>query len=190
MNPLAFALKPLGWALRRRRAGDVQSIFRHPAWQGPETLELTTPAFQNNTEIPDRHCSLDLGPNLSPEFHWKGIPAETQSLVLIMEDCDVPFAEPGIHMVAVFSPEITEFAEGRLSPDGPEVRFVPGRRGRTGYFGPRPFPGHGVHHYRLGLFALDTRLPADRSWSDLAELSPDAQGHVLARGVLQGWKRG
>ena len=56
--------------------------------------------------------------------------------------------------------------------------------GNRGYAGPRPIPGHGPHHYRFHVFALDQPL-ADTVTRAKALLAA-MKGHVLARGVLTG----
>jgi phosphatidylethanolamine-binding protein (PEBP) family uncharacterized protein len=55
---------------------------------------------------------------------------------------------------------------------------------KTGYAGPRPIPGHGPHHYRFHLLALDRSIP-DSAVTVKAVLAV-AAGHVLARGTLTG----
>jgi phosphatidylethanolamine-binding protein (PEBP) family uncharacterized protein len=50
--------------------------------------------------------------------------------------------------------------------------------------GPRPIPGHGPHHYRFHVFALDRAIP-DGVTTAKALLAGMA-GHVLARGALTG----
>jgi phosphatidylethanolamine-binding protein (PEBP) family uncharacterized protein len=50
--------------------------------------------------------------------------------------------------------------------------------------GPRPIRGHGPHHYRFLVFALDQRVPDDVA--DHGALLSAIAGHVLARGVLTG----
>ena len=53
-----------------------------------ENLEVSSPAFQTRGMIPSRFtCD---GENLSPPIAWGKVPAGTQSLVLIMEDPDIP----------------------------------------------------------------------------------------------------
>jgi Raf kinase inhibitor-like YbhB/YbcL family protein len=51
-------------------------------------LELTSPAFRNGGEIPVRYgCE---GEDISPALAWRGAPAGTHSLVLIVDDPDAP----------------------------------------------------------------------------------------------------
>lgn len=84
-------------------------------------------------------------------------------------------------MAAFFSPGTTHITEGELTPDNTRFTYLPERRGRTGYQGPRPLPGHGVHHYHFHLYALDTRIDTTAA-TDLVPLLPQCAGHVLASG--------
>jgi Raf kinase inhibitor-like YbhB/YbcL family protein len=57
--------------------------------------------------------------------------------------------------------------------------------GRTGYDGPAPPKGHGVHHYHFKLYALDAALnaPAGIEKDALLKLMT---GHVIAEGEVIG----
>ncbi|WP_275411831.1 YbhB/YbcL family Raf kinase inhibitor-like protein [Winogradskya humida] len=141
--------------------------------------------------MPDRHCSLDLGPNIAPALAWSGIPAGTAQLLFILEDIDVPMTHPGLHTIALLDPATTPgLAEGDLTPDNKAIRYAPCVRGRTGYLGPRPLPGHGLHHYGFHLYALSTPVPADHPLTGLPDVLTAVSGHVLAAAFLEGIKRG
>jgi phosphatidylethanolamine-binding protein (PEBP) family uncharacterized protein len=73
-------------------------------------------------------------------------------------------------------------------PGHPSIRFIPARRGRKGYFGPRPLPRHGLHRYGFHLYALDHALPDPLTGLD--DVLAAAAGHVLADGFLEGVKKG
>jgi phosphatidylethanolamine-binding protein (PEBP) family uncharacterized protein len=188
MNPLARLFTPLGWMLRNRRPDESLSVRHSPALSAPRTIELTSTAFAPGGTIPDRNCSLDLGPNLSPALSWTGVPDGTRQLLFILEDIDVPMSHPALHTIALFDPTLTALAEGAMKPDHPAIRFLPATRGRTGYFGPRPLPGHGVHRYGFHLYALDRPL-AD-PLNSIDDVLAAAAGHVLADGFLEGVKKG
>ena len=53
-----------------------------------------------------------------------------------------------------------------------------------GYVGPAPIAGHGPHHYRFVVLALDTRVPDEVA--DHNALLAASAGHVVARGDLTG----
>lgn len=116
------------------------------------------------------------------------MPAGT--ILLIMEDIDVPKSRPSIHLIALFAPETDGFAEGELTPDNPRIRYVPTHRGRIGYIGPRALPGHGLHHYGFHLYALDQTIPNATAIAGLDELLQLIDGHVIAQGFLEGVQSG
>ncbi|MCO5999442.1 MFS transporter [Actinoallomurus rhizosphaericola] len=187
---LALLLTPLGLLLRRKRAGTEHSVRNAPELAAPRTFELTSPSFDHGGTIPLRHATMDLGPNLSPELRWAGLPEGTAQLLLVMEDIDVPMARPGVHLAALLPPDPAYVEEGALAPDNPRVRYLPDHRGRTGYHGPRPLPGHGVHRYGFHLFALDEVMPENATDADLQRLLPHVEGHILAGAFLEGILRG
>src|SRR5437870_583137 len=52
------------------------------------TLQITSTAFSANESIPSKYtCD---GASINPPLAFSGIPAKTQSLVLIIDDPDVP----------------------------------------------------------------------------------------------------
>ena len=57
--------------------------------------------------------------------------------------------------------------------------------GGTGYGGPMPPEGHGVHHYHFKVYALDSELEAEAGLSK-ARLLEEMEGHVLDEGELIG----
>ena len=57
--------------------------------------------------------------------------------------------------------------------------------GRPGYGGPMPPPGHGTHHYRFRLYALDAKLSLNPGMTK-KELLAAMEGHVVAQGELVG----
>lgn len=65
----------------------LQAIFRQFK-QTTSPLQITSPAFANNTPIPLKY-SLD-GENLRPELDISNIPTSASSLAAIVEDPDAP----------------------------------------------------------------------------------------------------
>jgi phosphatidylethanolamine-binding protein (PEBP) family uncharacterized protein len=190
MSVLATVVTPLGRLLRNKRADESRSVRHAPALAASRTIDLSAPAFGPGGVIPDRHCSMDLGPNISPELRWTGVPAGAAQLLLIMEDIDVPMSRPALHLIALLSPATPGLDEGALTPDNPAIRWVPAFRGSTGYQGPRPLPGHGVHRYGFHLYALERAIAPDRSPAGLDDLLTAVDGQVLADGFLEGVKTG
>ncbi|MCK9382571.1 MAG: YbhB/YbcL family Raf kinase inhibitor-like protein [Sulfuritalea sp.] len=148
---------------------------------------LNSVSFTANGMIPSRHtCD---GQDRSPQLAWTGLPANTQSLVLIVDDPDAPDpAAPKmtwVHWVLYnLPPAAATLAEGVAVGDLPSGT----RQGlndwqRTGYGG--PCPPIGKHRYVHKLFALDVLLP-DLQQPTKAALEKAMQGHILARAELIG----
>ncbi len=189
-SPIELAIVPLGRALRKRRAGDGNSIRHRPELVTPESLQVSSQSFAAGGTIPPKYSKVAGGENISPELTWSPVPDETKQMLIVMEDIDVPFAEPGIHMSALFDPSITSFAEGALVESNRHVRFIPSSRGRLGYSGPRPFPGHGPHSYAFYVFALGTTITPDEELSSVYDVLPLVGGKVLASGGVTGFQEG
>ena len=84
----------------------------------------------------------------------------------------------------MIDPTLDRVAAGSLQPGTPGIRFVRADLGHRGYAGPRPIPGHGPHHYRFHVFAIDQ--PITDGVSTAKALLAAMVGHVLARGTLTG----
>jgi Raf kinase inhibitor-like YbhB/YbcL family protein len=151
------------------------------------TLTLTSQAFRQNGEIPAQHTCQ--GADVSPPLEWSGVPANTKSLALIVDDPDAPDpAAPKmtwVHWVLYNIPPTTT----RL-PDGAAAQALPGGTlegvndfKRAAYGGPCPPVGR--HRYFHKLYALDTVLP-DLKGPSKAALEKAMQGHVLAHAELIG----
>jgi Raf kinase inhibitor-like YbhB/YbcL family protein len=125
------------------------------------TLTLTSQAFRQNGEIPAQHTCQ--GADVSPPLAWSGVPANTKSLALIVDDPDAPDpAAPKITWVHWVLYNIPPTAT-RL-PDGAAAQALPGGTlegindfKRAAYGGPCPPVGR--HRYFHKLYALDTVLP-------------------------------
>jgi Raf kinase inhibitor-like YbhB/YbcL family protein len=172
----------IGRLLHRLRAGADRSPFS--ALATPPTLTVSSPSFTDGGPIPRVHAGKGVGDNASPGLQWSGVPAGAAQLVLVMDDIDVPFPRPLIHTVALVDPGRTVIEEGALVPGTAGLRFLPGTLRDVGYAGPRPIPGHGPHHYRFLVFALDTTVPQAVTTSK--ELLAAMAGHILAAGILTG----
>ena len=117
-------------------------------------MELTSTVFTNGSSIPHRY-GRDFD-NINPPLSITNVPENAVSLVLIMDDPDVPEAA-GVpvwdHWVVFnISAEITTIPED-WKVDG--VRGV-GTRNELDYGGPRP-PDR-EHRYFFKLYALDKML--------------------------------
>ncbi|GFG67645.1 phosphatidylethanolamine-binding protein [Mycobacterium kubicae] len=174
----------LGRLLRGVRAGAQRSPLADIAFGAPESITVTSDAFTDGGVMPASSAGKGVGDNVSPPLRWDGLPSGTRAIVLIVDDIDVPLPRPLLHTVAVLEPTISSVAEGALRPGTAGIRFLRADLGHHGYAGPRPIPGHGKHHYRFHLFAVDQPVPDTTTTAKglLAHL----RGHLLARGVLTG----
>jgi phosphatidylethanolamine-binding protein (PEBP) family uncharacterized protein len=174
----------IGKLLRGVRAEPARSPLAGNGFDAPETIVVTSPAFADGDPIPRRHAGEGVGDDVSPELRWEGVPAEAVSLVLLLDDVDVPLPKPLFHSAAVLTPNRDGLGEGDFHVGVDGVRIVATRLSRDGYSGPRPVPGHGPHRYRFHLLGLDRPVPPDAA--SVKAVLAAASGHVLARGTLTG----
>lgn len=150
-------------------------------------MRITSSAFARDDEIPVRHtCD---GDDVSPALRFDDIPADAATLALIVDDPDAP-GQVWVHWLLWALP-----AETRELPEGiPSEGVVEGLEGirqgkndfdRIGYGGPCPPPGHGTHHYRFTVYALDQHIDLDAG-ATRGALERRMEGHVLAEARLVG----
>jgi phosphatidylethanolamine-binding protein (PEBP) family uncharacterized protein len=174
----------LGRLLRGVRAGAQRSPLGRPGFDAPDSIVVTSTAFGAGAAMPPSSAGKGAGENISPPLRWSGLPPETRQVVLIIDDIDVPLPRPLLHTIAVIDPGVDDVAAGALQPGSTGMRFIKADLGHFGYAGPRPIPGHGPHHYRFQVFAIDEPIP-DGVTTAKALMSCMA-GRVLARGELTG----
>jgi Raf kinase inhibitor-like YbhB/YbcL family protein len=179
----------LSWLLRNVHAGQDKLAWNDSALAGvPASIVLSSSAFASGETIPPRYAGRGAGDNVSPPLAWSNVPPAAAELVLVLEDPDAPMPRPFVHLIATgIDPQTNALVEGALSNAEKPARLRLGRNtaGRAAYMGPRALRGHGPHRYVFQLFALDSRLNFDNP-PKLAELKKAMQGHVLARGRLDG----
>jgi len=146
-------------------------------------MELMSTAFADGDAIPSRYtCD---GENINPPLTFSSIPEDVQSLVLIMEDPDVPksIRPDGMwdHWV-VFNipPETTGVAEGETLAG----RLGKNTRGTLTYGG--PCPPDREHRYFFKLFALNALLDLPEGASKADVLKELNEENVLAEATLMG----
>lgn len=139
---------------------------------------IASPAFQDNDAIPAKYGrSVD---DVNPPLDIDDVPADSESLALIMDDPDAPGGTFTHWVIYSISPTISRIEEGEL-PAG----VIEGGNdyGETSYGGPQP--PSGTHRYRFKLYALDSEpeLEAEATAEELQEAMED---HVLAQAELVG----
>jgi Raf kinase inhibitor-like YbhB/YbcL family protein len=147
------------------------------------SLILASNAFKNEGWIPEKYSKRS--GNISPHLMWTGVPEETISLALIVDDPDAP---SGVftHWLLYSLPP----ADGELREHQPHTPELPsGARqglndyGQTGYSGPQP--PSGMHRYFFHLYALDTNSDVTPGLNRL-ELDGVIHGHILEEAQLMG----
>jgi hypothetical protein len=137
--------------------------------------------------IAENHAAADA--NRSPPLQWTDVEG-VQTWALIVEDPDAPREEPFVHwMIWNIPGHLTALPEGlanlnRLVSPQDAVQGLNDMKSH-GWFGPKPPPGHGVHHYYFQLFAVDGPLELDPD-VDLRTLVDALKGRVIAQGQLVG----
>jgi Raf kinase inhibitor-like YbhB/YbcL family protein len=179
---------PLGVALRKRRAGQHTLVWARTDLQAPENFVLTSPAFRDGADIPERHRGRIFGANVSPPLAWTAPPAGTQELLLIVQDPDVPVGKPATHaLVRGIEAGRLGLEENSLTQPSPVPGLTHGKgvMGRRGWAGPMPIRSHGPHSYVFQLYALDYRPELPETFN-LAQATAAMAGHLLGRARLEG----
>ncbi len=147
-------------------------------------MELKSKAFRAGGPIPARYTCE--GDNISPQFSWTGVPANSKTLCLILHDPDAPRQEGFTHWVLFnIDPSLEEIVEDvAQSEDSAEIG-VQGKNdgGKVGYMG--PCPPSGRHRYIARLYALDTILTLNAGISR-QEVELAMEDHILAKAALMG----
>ena len=142
---------------------------------------LQSPAFSMGGEIPKKYgYKID---NTSPPLKIIGIPSETKSLVLIMDDPDAQAAVGKIWVHWIIwniDPATTDIAEDSLPPEALEGKSD---FDEIGYGGPAP-PDK-IHTYVFKLYALDKKLDLPKG-SNKKQVEQAMEDHILSNTSLTG----
>jgi Raf kinase inhibitor-like YbhB/YbcL family protein len=152
-------------------------------------IELYSTSFGMGEPIPGRHSYR--GDNRSPQLFWSRVGDAAKSLVLLVEDPDIPlprFLIPAWTHWIVYNidPHLQDLPEGL----GHNAKIGGGAmQGRNsfrdnGYDG--PCPPFGTHRYFFRVFALDTVLDLDPGSAGRRRIATAMEGHVIGRGELMG----
>jgi len=161
---------------------------------GAEAFVLTSTAFDDNPGCgPDNDdpelCDLfpndntGFGANVSPQFAWTGVPAATQSFVLVLHDLsNLTGQDPFTHWVLWNIPSSTTELPPELPPD--ENQGVPDAELRQiSYLDTDAFAGSGARGnvYEFVLYALSTPTfePVSTDSPDDVQAELEASGDVI-----------
>jgi len=142
---------------------------------------LESEAFDNGEVIPRKYGYKN--GNQSPPLRISGIPENTSSLVLIMDDPDAVgvVGKVWVHWVLWnIDPSTLELKENSIPLDclEGETDF-----GEIGYGGPAPPDKE--HTYIFKLFALDQKLDANKG-STKKQIEEAMKNHIVAETKLKG----
>ena len=170
--------------------------------QFPLAIQVTSTSIKHTGYLlKDFTCE---GDNLSPQLTWTGVPSETQSIAVVVDDID---AEEGAlaHWVLWSLPADTVELEGGASgSESLPAGAVEGTNGYggSGWRGPCPPPRRIFRHrtgvqgtvgtdntgvlspvYQMNIYALDTKISAapDANREDILR---QIDGHIVAGGSV------
>lgn len=150
-------------------------------------LSLASDSFVNGDDIPPKYTCE--GANVSPALTWQGLPENTKSLVIIVDDPDAPDpAAPKmtwVHWLVYNLPaninHLPEAVTHATLPPGAGQGINDWKK--IGYGG--ACPPIGRHRYFHKLYALDAVLEGlQQPTKDQIEAA--MKGHVLAKAELVG----
>jgi Raf kinase inhibitor-like YbhB/YbcL family protein len=149
-----------------------------PSAGSADVFMLTSTSFTEGSEIPARFTCT--GDDLSPALSWTGTPLDASSLALVVRDRN---AGGFVHWIVTrIDPFVQGVGEGGLPENAVEGR---NGSGSTGWTGPCPPAGSGVHNYEFALLALvdpvdlPLDMPAERAAAAL-------EAAAVERAVLTG----
>ncbi len=151
-----------------------------PAAEGGNdmNIQVTSSAFSEGGNIPRIYTCDDQ--NVSPPLAWTGVPTNTVSLVVIMDDPDAP-SGTWVHWVLYNLPSDLTSLEQEKNGGGTDGK---NDFGKPGYGGPCP-PKGSNHRYFIKIYALDTKLDL-KAGANKAQVENTMKGHILAQGQLMG----
>jgi Raf kinase inhibitor-like YbhB/YbcL family protein len=173
---LVLQIAPKALAENKQQKEDTHTNFR-----------LRSEAFLSGGSIPRRHTGD--GEDLSPSLRWENLPERTAEIALVMDDPDAPggtWVHWILYKIPAEEPGIPENIPQHSKLEEPH-EALQGKNswGTVGYRGPLPPKGHGSHHYRFTVYALDREISVPPELDKEALLKAMA-GHVIASAELVG----
>jgi Raf kinase inhibitor-like YbhB/YbcL family protein len=138
-------------------------------------LNISSPAFDHEGNIPSKYTCE--GEGINPPITIEGIPDETKSLAMIVEDPDAPGGTYD-HWLVWNIPNMEIIREN----SNPGISGT-NSSGKTGFH--PPCPPKGTHRYYFTLFALDSEIELAPGESKV-QLQKAMKQHILAKGALMG----
>lgn len=145
-------------------------------------MKLTSNVFAHEGEIPSKYtCD---GENVNPPLMFTDVPKNAKSLVLIMDDPDVPkYIRPEQmfdHWVVFNMPHSLTHIDENSKPQGMHGITT---NNLLSYYG--PCPPDREHRYFFKLYALDALLSLSEG-ATKKEVEKAMEGHIIAKTELMG----
>lgn len=146
-------------------------------------MQIYSTAFKNGEGIPDKYTCKSEGVN--PPLYFRNVPKKAESLVLVMDDIDVPVENrpDGIwnHWLVINMPSSTTKVPESSKAPGIEVHTTGGE-----FEYQPPCPPSGEHRYFFKLYALDKELDLDPEETYKGDVLKAMEGHILEEAELMG----
>jgi Raf kinase inhibitor-like YbhB/YbcL family protein len=147
-------------------------------------FHLMSSAFQDGQPVPAEYtCD---GANQSPPLSWGEPPQGTKSFALVLDDPDAPsgtFSHWGAFDIPA---NLRSLDAGVGNSAGATFAQAVNGMGKIGYSGPCPPKGHGPHHYRFKLYALDIDKLGGAANPRVEDVERAAKKHLLGQAQLTG----
>jgi Raf kinase inhibitor-like YbhB/YbcL family protein len=142
-------------------------------------MEIKSSAFAPAASIPSKYTCDAQNPT-NPPLQFTGVPGNAKSLVLIMDDPDVP---KNLIPTGIFD----HWLVWDIAPDSKGIKEGDSNQGLNGrgkgYVG--PCPPDREHRYFFRLYALDVRLD-NAKISNRKDLEDAMKGHIIDQADLMG----
>lgn len=143
-------------------------------------MKITSPVFEQGAKMPSKYtCD---GQSINPPLEIRAVPDGAKSLVLIMDDPDVPTFvrkdQMWVHWVLFNMPATTKSIAEDSVPPGVLGKTTGGELGYVG-----ACPPDREHRYFFKLYALDTLLDLPAG-ATKEEVEKKMEGHILAKAEL------
>jgi hypothetical protein len=170
------------------RAGHERMAWFNPNLAAPDLINVSSPAFEDGGLIPARYSAGEEA--VSPPLRWRSQPAETKSVVVIVEDPDAPTPNPFVHWLIYNILSVTSLPED-LGPEQYPVMVEGAMQGKNsnlhvGWAGMAPPKGDTPHHYYFQVFAIDVTMSSLAPGIGRSALLDAMAGHVIGRGRMVG----
>jgi Raf kinase inhibitor-like YbhB/YbcL family protein len=130
-------------------------------------LKIESLDFQPLGKMKDEFAG-DKG-NVTPRLKISGVPKEAVELAVICHDPDAPLPRGFTHWTVYgIPPQTTDLTDAEK-----KFRMGPNGMGKSGYFGPQPPAGHGLHHYYFWVYALNKKVDGAPSREEFLERYKD-----------------